>query len=58
MRGLDTAELSSVGATQIDPWNELVKRFGGDPNTAQAKFANRLSSGLEYAAVAERSAVL
>src|SRR3954452_19864673 len=46
--GLDTAELFTfLGATQIDPWNQLVKNYGGDPNVAQAKFADRLASELD-----------
>jgi type I restriction enzyme, R subunit len=48
VRGLDTAELFAfIGATQIDPWNELIKRYGGDPNVAQAKFADRLAAELD-----------
>ncbi len=48
VRGLDTGELFTfLGATQIDAWNELIKRYGGDPNTAQAKFADRLASELD-----------
>lgn len=40
VRGLDTAELFAfLGATQIDAWNELLKRLGDDPNAAQARFA-------------------
>jgi hypothetical protein len=47
-RGLDTAELYSFfGATQIDLWHELITRYGGDPDVAQAKFADRLASELD-----------
>ena len=47
-RGLDTAELFTfLGATQIDNWNELIKRHGGDPDTAQARFADRLAGELD-----------
>jgi len=54
VRGLDTAELHSfIGATQIDAWNELIKRYGGDPNIAQAKFADRLSSELDKRGVVD-----
>jgi type I restriction enzyme R subunit len=54
VRGLDTVELYSfVGATQIDAWNELIKRYGGDPNVAQAKFADRLASELDKRAVVD-----
>ncbi len=45
VRGLDTAELYAfLGATQADKWAEVVKRYGGDPDVAQAKFADRLAS--------------
>jgi type I restriction enzyme R subunit len=48
--GLDTAELFAfIRATQFDNWNELVKRHGGDPNVAQAKFATRLAAELDKA---------
>jgi type I restriction enzyme R subunit len=46
-RGLDPSELFTfIGATQIDAWNELIKRYGGNQPTAQTKFADRLSSEL------------
>jgi len=45
---LDTGELFTfIGATQIDAWYELVKRYGGDQPAAQAKFADRLASELD-----------
>ncbi len=45
VRGLDTAELYAfLGVTQADSWAEVVKRYGGDPDVAQAKFADRLAS--------------
>ena len=48
VRGLDTAELFAfIGATQGDEWGRLVKLHGGDPNVAQAKFADRLASELD-----------
>ena len=48
VRGLDTGELYSfIGATQSDAWNELIKRYGGDPDVAQSKFADRLASELD-----------
>ncbi len=54
VRGLDTVELYSfIGATQIDAWNEIIKRYGGDPNVAQAKFADRLSSELDRRGVVD-----
>jgi type I restriction enzyme, R subunit len=43
VRGLDTAELYAfLGATQAETWDELKMRLGGDPNVAQARFADRL----------------
>ncbi|HVL02874.1 MAG TPA: RNA-binding domain-containing protein, partial [Acidimicrobiales bacterium] len=54
VRGLDTSELYSfLGATQIDAWNELIKRYGGDPNVAQARFADRLASELDKRGVVD-----
>lgn len=48
VRGLDTAELFAfIGATQADGWAKLIKLHGGDPNTAQAKFADRLASEID-----------
>ncbi|MFN8422061.1 MAG: DEAD/DEAH box helicase family protein [Anaerolineae bacterium] len=48
VRGLDTAELFAfLGATQIDHWNELLKRLGDDPNAAQARFADRLATEID-----------
>ena len=45
---LDTGELFAfVGATQVDAWEELIKRYGGDQPTAQRRFAERLSSELD-----------
>jgi hypothetical protein len=33
---LDTAELFTfIGATQADAWEEIVQRYGGDPDLAQ-----------------------
>ncbi len=53
-RGLDTVELYSfIGATQIDAWHELVKRYGGDPDVAQAKFADRVASELDRRGVVD-----
>jgi type I restriction enzyme, R subunit len=47
-RGLDTGELYAfIGATQIEAWNELLKRYGNDPDLAQAKFADRLAAELD-----------
>lgn len=47
-RGLDTGELYTfLGATQAEQWREVVKRYGGDPNVAQAKFADRLATELD-----------
>ncbi len=45
--GLDTAELFTfIGATQAEAWHELLKRYGCDPNAAQAKFADRVAAEL------------
>ena len=53
-RGLDTAELYTfIGATQVDAWNELIKRYGGDPNVTQAKFADRLAAELHKRGVVD-----
>jgi type I restriction enzyme R subunit len=42
-RGLDTAELYSfIGATQGQPWEQMVKAYGGDRDGAQRGFADRL----------------
>lgn len=47
-RGIDTAELFAfVGATQIDAWNRLIMLHGGDPDTAQRAFADRLAKELD-----------
>ncbi len=46
--GIDTAELFAfIGATQNDAWDDLVKRRGGDPNTVQRKFIERLAAELD-----------
>jgi type I restriction enzyme R subunit len=48
VRGLDTAELFAfIGATQAEIWEGLVKRYGGDRDAAQSKFADRLASELD-----------
>ncbi len=53
-RGLDTAELFAfIGATQVDAWDQLVERYGGDPNVAQAKFADRLADQLDKRGVVD-----
>ncbi len=47
-RGIDTAELFAfIGATQIDQWNLLIMLHGGDPDTAQRAFADRLAKELD-----------
>ncbi|MEE1927593.1 type I restriction endonuclease [Streptomyces sp. TRM 70351] len=41
--GLDTAQLFEfIGRTQADDWNKLIGFYGGDPDTAQAGFAQRV----------------
>ena len=53
-RGLDTAELFTfIGGTQADAWEELVKRYGGDRDGAQAKFADRLAAELDKRGVVD-----
>jgi type I restriction enzyme R subunit len=47
-RGLDTAELFAfIGATQAKAWHRLLERHGGDPNSAQSRFADRLAKQLD-----------
>src|SRR4051812_3195793 len=44
---LDTDELFTfIGATQIDAWERLIARHGGDQGTAQRKFKARLTDEL------------
>ena len=44
---LDTVELFTfIGATQIDAWERLIARHGGDQETAQRKFKQRLNDDL------------
>ena len=51
--GLDTAMLMEFfGATQVEQWNRLVAYSGGDPDTAQRAFADRLAKEID-----ERGAV-
>lgn len=46
--GLDTAELFAfIGATQITEWEDLLGRYGNDPDVAQRGFAKRLASELD-----------
>jgi type I restriction enzyme R subunit len=46
--GLDTAELFAfIGATQITAWEDLLGRYGNDPDQAQRGFAKRLCSELD-----------
>lgn len=45
---LDTVELFTfIGATQLDAWERLVARHGGDQTTAQQKFKQRLGDELD-----------
>ena len=47
-RGIDTAELAAfIGATQIEEWNALVALHGGDPDTAQRAFYDRLAKEID-----------
>src|SRR3954469_23434770 len=44
---LDTVELFTfIGATQIEAWDKLIGRHGGDQATAQRKFKARLTDEL------------
>ncbi|MGH2944666.1 MAG: type I restriction endonuclease subunit R [Solirubrobacteraceae bacterium] len=44
---LDTVELFTfIGATQINAWEKLIARHGGDQSTAQRKFKQRLNDEL------------
>ena len=46
--GLDTAELFAfIGATQADAWDRLNQLHGGDANTAQQRFADRLAKQID-----------
>ncbi|MBA3652576.1 MAG: type I restriction endonuclease subunit R [Actinobacteria bacterium] len=46
--GIDGSELLAfIGATQIEKWNKLIDRLGGDPNETQLKFKQRLASELD-----------
>ena len=48
VRGLDTAELFAfIGATQAEEWDKLLKLLGGDPDVAQAKFADRVADQID-----------
>ena len=43
--GLDTAELFAfIGATQAKEWEQLLGRYGNDPDAAQRGFAKRLAA--------------
>ncbi|MEO3777957.1 type I restriction endonuclease [Micromonospora sp. B11E3] len=45
--GLDTRQLFTfIGATQAREWDELVTRYGGDPDAAQRGFARRLDRAI------------
>ncbi|MGH2759839.1 MAG: type I restriction endonuclease subunit R, partial [Actinomycetota bacterium] len=42
--GIDTLQLFTfIGATQNDPWERLVKLYGGDRDEAQKRFTERLA---------------
>lgn len=45
---LDTGELFRfIGNTQQESWDKLVELYGGDQNTAQRQFAQRLASEID-----------
>ena len=47
--GLDTAELFAfIGATQATAWEQLLGRYGNDPDAAQRGFAKRLAAELDH----------
>jgi len=46
--GLDTAELFKfVGATQPKAWERLIQLYGGDPDTAQKQFSQRVAAEID-----------
>ncbi|MEQ1873944.1 MAG: DEAD/DEAH box helicase family protein [Ilumatobacteraceae bacterium] len=46
--GIDTAELFAfVGATQAKAWEQIVHRYGGDPDKAQKGFIARLAAEID-----------
>jgi type I restriction enzyme R subunit len=46
--GLDTSELFAfIGATQARAWEDLLGRYGNDPDHAQQGFAKRLASEID-----------
>jgi type I restriction enzyme R subunit len=48
MVGLDTAELYAfIGATQAKSWEQLLARYGNDPDRAQKGFVKRLAKDLD-----------
>jgi type I restriction enzyme R subunit len=52
--GIDRVELLTfVGASQAEAWDELVKRYRGDPDTAQVKFRERLAAEIDKRGVVD-----
>lgn len=48
VRGIDTADLFAfIGTTQGEAWEQLVKRYGGDRDETQRKFAERVTKQLD-----------
>ncbi len=46
--GIDTGEMYRfIGATQARAWERLVGFYGGDPNTAQRQFAQRVAAEID-----------
>jgi type I restriction enzyme, R subunit len=46
--GVDGSELLAfLGSTQIEKWNQLIDRLGGDADQAQIKFKQRVASELD-----------
>ncbi len=45
---LDTGELMVfLGATQAEAWEDLVRRYGGDPDLAQRRYSERLAKQID-----------
>src|SRR3712207_5700734 len=52
--GLDRVELLTfLGATQVREWDELIKRYGGDPDRTQVRFRERLAAELDKRGVVD-----
>ncbi|MFD5825847.1 type I restriction endonuclease subunit R [Lentzea sp. NPDC060358] len=46
--GFDPAEMNHfIGATQIESWNRLIDLYGGDQETAQRQFSQRVAAEID-----------